>query len=95
MKNQRGSKFEASIRRENGAFESLIRQKSMMMIPVDQSGHCLGLNSTLESDLNTPQNSVTRKAGGRKEADKEMQVIVDIREFMSNLPNVLHQMFTG
>ncbi|CAJ1928749.1 unnamed protein product [Sphenostylis stenocarpa] len=84
-------KFEASIRRENGAFESLIRQKSMMMIPVDQSGHCLGLNSTLESDLNTPQNSVTRKAGGRKEADKEMQVIVDMREFMSSLPNVLHQ----
>ncbi|KAL2348212.1 hypothetical protein Fmac_002212 [Flemingia macrophylla] len=84
-------KFEASIRRENGAFESLIRQKSMMMIPVDQSGHCLGLNSTSESDLNTPQNSVTRKAGGRKEADKEMQVIVDMREFMSSLPNVLHQ----
>lgn len=26
-------KFEASIRRENGAFESLIRQKSLMMIP--------------------------------------------------------------
>ncbi|WVZ11273.1 hypothetical protein V8G54_015803 [Vigna mungo] len=84
-------KFEASIRRENGAFESLIRQKSMMMIPVDQSGHSLGLNSTLESDLTTPQNSVTRKAGGRKEADKEMQVIVDMREFMSSLPNVLHQ----
>ncbi|XP_061343946.1 DNA repair endonuclease UVH1 isoform X2 [Gastrolobium bilobum] len=84
-------KFEASIRRENGAFESLIRQKSMMMIPVDQSGHSLGLNSTLESDLNTPQNSMTRKAGGRKEVDKEMQVIVDMREFMSSLPNVLHQ----
>lgn len=29
-------KFEASVRRENGAFESLIRQKSLMMIPVDQ-----------------------------------------------------------
>lgn len=29
-------KFEASIRRENGAFETLIRQKSLMMIPVDQ-----------------------------------------------------------
>ncbi|KAG5123263.1 hypothetical protein AAZX31_11G037600 [Glycine max] len=84
-------KFEASIRRENGAFESLIRQKSLMMIPVDQSGHSLGLNSTLESDLNTPQNFVTRKAGGRKEAEKEMQVIVDMREFMSSLPNVLHQ----
>ncbi|THU57607.1 hypothetical protein C4D60_Mb03t05300 [Musa balbisiana] len=46
-------KFEASIRRENSAFESLIRQKSLMMIPVDQ-------------------------------------VIVDMREFMSSLPNVLH-----
>lgn len=41
---------------------------------MNQSGHSLGLNSTLESDLTTPQNSVTRKAGGRKEADKEMQV---------------------
>lgn len=29
-------KFEASIRRENGAFESLIRQKSLMMVPVSQ-----------------------------------------------------------
>lgn len=29
-------KFEASIHRENSAFESLIRQKSLMMIPVDQ-----------------------------------------------------------
>jgi DNA excision repair protein ERCC-4 len=31
-------KFESSIRRENEAFESLIRQKSLMMIPVDQVG---------------------------------------------------------
>jgi DNA excision repair protein ERCC-4 len=29
-------KFESSICRENEAFESLIRQKSLMMIPVDQ-----------------------------------------------------------
>ncbi|RLN19875.1 hypothetical protein C2845_PM02G40540 [Panicum miliaceum] len=53
-------KFESSICRENEAFESLIRQKSLMMIPVDQP-------------------------------EKEMQVIVDMREFMSSLPNVLHQ----
>ncbi|KAJ7952598.1 DNA repair endonuclease UVH1 [Quillaja saponaria] len=84
-------KFEASIRRENGAFESLIRQKSLMMIPVDQDGRCLGLNSSVDLDGATPQNSITRRAGGRKEVDKEMQVIVDMREFMSSLPNVLHQ----
>ncbi|KAK6783024.1 hypothetical protein RDI58_020820 [Solanum bulbocastanum] len=84
-------KFEASVRRENGAFESLIRQKSLMMIPVDQDGRCLGLDSSNEPQSVVPQNLITRKAGGRREAEKEMQVIVDMREFMSTLPNVLHQ----
>ncbi|KAJ0047914.1 hypothetical protein Pint_15750 [Pistacia integerrima] len=84
-------KFEASIRRENSAFESLIRQKSLMMIPVDEDGHCLGLSSSLEAQATSSQNAMTRKAGGRKEVEKEMQVIVDMREFMSSLPNVLHQ----
>lgn len=83
-------KFEASIRRENGAFESLIRQKSQMMIPVDQNGHCLGLNVSIEPLASSYQDS-TRRSGGRKEIEKEMQVIVDMREFMSSLPNVLHQ----
>ncbi|XP_047307707.1 DNA repair endonuclease UVH1 [Impatiens glandulifera] len=84
-------KFEASIRRENGAFESLIRQKSMMTIPVDQDGKCLGPSSSVEPESIHSQNLVTRKAGGRKEVEKETQVIVDMREFMSSLPNVLHQ----
>lgn len=84
-------KFEASIRRENGAFESLIRQKSLMMVPVNQDDQFLGINSSLEPQSVTAQNLITRKAGGKKEAEKEMQIIVDMREFMSSLPNVLHQ----
>ncbi|KAJ0260659.1 DNA repair endonuclease UVH1 [Hirschfeldia incana] len=84
-------KFEASIRRENGAFESLIRQKSSMMIPVDQDGLCMGSNTSTDYPASSTQNSLTRKAGGRKEIEKETQVIVDMREFMSSLPNVLHQ----
>ncbi|KAG1354368.1 DNA repair endonuclease UVH1 [Cocos nucifera] len=84
-------KFEASIRRENGAFETLIRQKSLMMIPVDQDGRCIGPNASNEPQSTISQNSVTRKAGGVKPKEKEMQVIVDMREFMSSLPNVLHQ----
>ncbi|MCL7022586.1 hypothetical protein MKW94_013024 [Papaver nudicaule] len=84
-------KFEASIRRENSAFESLIRQKSLMMFPLDQDGHCVGPATISEPQDLTSQNSLTRKAGGRKEAAKVMQVIVDMREFMSSLPNVLHQ----
>ncbi|XP_010919790.1 DNA repair endonuclease UVH1 isoform X1 [Elaeis guineensis] len=84
-------KFEASIHRENGAFETLIRQKSLMMIPVDQDGRCIGPNASNEPQSTISQNSVTRKAGGVKPKEKEMQVIVDMREFMSSLPNVLHQ----
>ncbi|KAL2233074.1 UNVERIFIED_CONTAM: DNA repair endonuclease UVH1 [Sesamum indicum] len=84
-------KFEASIRRENGAFESLIRQKSLMMIPVNQDEQLLSVSSSLEPQSIAAQNLVTRKAGGKKEAEKEMQIIVDMREFMSSLPNVLHQ----
>ncbi|KAL9663439.1 hypothetical protein QQ045_018825 [Rhodiola kirilowii] len=83
-------KFEASIRRENSAFESLIRQKSIMMIPIDQEEQCLGLNS-VDPFAMSSQNSITRKAGGRRDVEKETQVIVDMREFMSSLPNVLHQ----
>ncbi|CAA6669778.1 unnamed protein product [Spirodela intermedia] len=83
-------KFEASIRRENAAFESLIRQKSLMMIPVDRDGHSFGLSATKESQSLVSQNAITRKAGGRIASEKEMQVIVDMREFMSSLPNVLH-----
>ncbi|KAE8818498.1 DNA repair endonuclease UVH1 [Hordeum vulgare] len=84
-------KFESSIRRENEAFESLIRQKSLMMIPVDQSGRCIGPTPANEPEPLFSQNSLTRKAGGRKATGKDMQVIVDMREFMSSLPNVLHQ----
>lgn len=35
------SRFESSIKKENVAFENLIRQKATMTIPVDQVLHCL------------------------------------------------------
>lgn len=34
----------------------------------------LGLNSSIEPQAITSQNSITRKAGGRKEVEKEIQV---------------------
>jgi hypothetical protein len=39
-----------------------------------QDGRCLGLNSSVEPQASSSQNSITRKAGGRKEIEKEMQV---------------------
>lgn len=84
-------KFEASIRREKSAFESLIRQKASMMIPADQDGRMLDAVSSSQSPSIHSLNSVTRKAGGRKGPEKQMQVVVDMREFVSSLPCVLHQ----
>ncbi|XP_021911808.1 DNA repair endonuclease UVH1-like isoform X1 [Carica papaya] len=57
---------------------------------LDQDGLYRCLNSSTQLQATSTQNSITRKAGGRKEAEKEMQVIVDVREFMSSLPNMLH-----
>lgn len=39
------------------------------------------------------QNALTRRAGGRAGAPKvaPRRIVVDIREFMSSLPSVLHQ----
>ncbi|KAK4486509.1 hypothetical protein RD792_009192, partial [Penstemon davidsonii] len=71
-------KFDSSVRRENGAFESLIRQKSLMMLAVGQDEQFLGVNSSLETQSGTAQNLITRKAGGKKEAEKEMQSVSDI-----------------
>ncbi|CAN6461150.1 unnamed protein product [Victoria cruziana] len=56
-----------------------------------QDGRCLGLAVPTEPQSLGSQNALTRKAGGRKAPEKQMQVIVDMREFMSSLPNVLHQ----
>ncbi|CAM6006792.1 unnamed protein product [Sphagnum balticum] len=86
-----GRKFEASIRKENSAFENLIRQKASMMIPVDQDGRMLDATPPKQSATGVNLNAVTRKAGGRKQVEKQMQVVVDMREFGSSLPCVLHQ----
>lgn len=39
-----------------------------------QVAHGLGLNAASETESPSKQNMVTRKAGGQKEAKKEMQV---------------------
>ena len=40
----------------------------------NQDGRCLGQNSSIEPQSVVYKNSITRKAGGRKEAEKEMLV---------------------
>lgn len=41
---------------------------------LEKNANSLGLNSSMESQPSSSQNSITRRAGGRKEVEKEMQV---------------------
>nr|XP_022901914.1 DNA repair endonuclease XPF isoform X1 [Onthophagus taurus] len=78
-----------TLRREKEAFEFLIETKSTMVVPEDQDGKtdiCLALQrETKEEIINT------RKGGGQIVADEKQFVIVDIREFRSELPPLIHK----
>jgi len=51
---------------------------------LDQNGHCLGLNVSIEPLASSYQNS-TRRAGGRKEIEKEMQVCDSVLSIQDEL----------
>nr|XP_033329091.1 DNA repair endonuclease XPF isoform X1 [Megalopta genalis] len=78
-----------SLRREKEAFEKLINAKTTMVIPEDQDGKtddCF--NDTVQADPNIEEN--TRKGGISTLSKVTNTVIVDIREFRSELPAILY-----
>ncbi|XP_043278151.1 DNA repair endonuclease XPF [Venturia canescens] len=77
-----------SLRREKEAFEKLIKTKATMVIPSDQDGKSEALTHgpSIESEGNS------RKGGLEGSAENVAnKVIVDIREFRSELPALLHK----
>ncbi|KAJ3298748.1 hypothetical protein HK104_010313 [Borealophlyctis nickersoniae] len=79
-------RYLSQIRKEKSAFEKLIREKSIMAIPIDQDGR-------IEQDVDEAfwQKLDTRLAGGQRiPASESRQIIVDVREFRSSLPSLLH-----
>lgn len=82
---------QAELDRERRTFESLIRQKEFMLVPVTAAGEQLvqGQKTVTAADVGT--NARTRRAGGRASKPTPCRVVVDVREFMSSLPSVLHQ----
>ncbi|XP_019699002.1 DNA repair endonuclease XPF isoform X2 [Harpegnathos saltator] len=78
-----------SLRREKEAFNSLINTKTTMVVPEDQDGKsedCL----TLAIQSNNTNEENTRKGGMQSEATVIQKVIVDMREFRSELPAILY-----
>lgn len=84
-------KFHAMLARERTAFEELIKSKGAMAKQISKEIEPV-YRPIERADNSVSANAITRKAGGRALLDKpdKVRVIVDVREFMSPLPAVLH-----
>ncbi|KAL2914851.1 DNA repair protein RAD16 [Polyrhizophydium stewartii] len=78
-------RYLTSIRREKEAFERLINQKANMVIPIDQDGRV-----AVDPEELFWRNVDTRQAGGQRRQRGPATVIVDVREFRSALPSLIH-----
>ncbi|CAD7087672.1 unnamed protein product [Hermetia illucens] len=83
-----------SLRREKQAFELLIEAKKSMVVPEYQDGRtdeAFILLKAHEDDEVGPEIN-TREAGGQKPQNLEVpKIIVDMREFRSDLPCLIHR----
>lgn len=84
-------KYLTALSKEKKAFEHLIREKATMVIPEEREGR-EDTNLDLVRNLD-PANATTntRKAGGQEQPKEPSRVIVDMREFRSELPSLLHR----
>ncbi|KAI0644351.1 hypothetical protein C8Q79DRAFT_141818 [Trametes meyenii] len=77
-------KYLTGLRREKESFERLIRERGSMLMPIFEERTSAAGDAIIKTIS-------TRIAGGRKEISTEpARVIVDMREFRSSLPSLLH-----
>ena len=74
------------VRRETAALKALIEAKSQMVVVENQSGRA-GVARDPGADAPAPASSHRRQGAG---AARRTRVIVDIREFRSQLPSLIH-----
>ncbi|XP_007426369.1 DNA repair endonuclease XPF [Python bivittatus] len=79
------------LRKEKEAFEKLIREKASMVIPEEREGRD-ETNLDLARDSTPATVSIdTRKAGGQHQKAVQHSIVVDMREFRSELPSLIHR----
>ncbi|NXX77566.1 XPF endonuclease, partial [Urocolius indicus] len=84
-------RYLTALRKEKEAFEKLIREKASMVIPEEREGRD-ETNLDLIRDAKPASASTdTRKAGGQEQKSVQQTVIVDMREFRSELPSLIHR----
>ena len=79
-------RYLSEVRRETEAFKSLIENKASMVVPDAQDGKS---GDVVVMAPDAPRPTSTRKGG--LGAVRRTKVIVDVREFRSALPSLLHQ----
>ncbi|XP_015260912.1 PREDICTED: DNA repair endonuclease XPF [Gekko japonicus] len=84
-------RYLTTLRKEKEAFEKLIREKASMVIPEEREGRD-ETNLDLVRDATPAAASTdTRKAGGQDQKSVQHSVVVDMREFRSELPSLIHR----
>ena len=84
-----------SLRKEKEAFEYLIKEKSTLVVDSASQGPQKVVANDLNPEAGSPEKS-SRKAGGRRDEAvdaplEDPKVIVDLREFRSELPSLIHR----
>jgi ERCC4-type nuclease len=88
------TKFHSALKREREAFASLIRAKETLMIDLGQDGKDTSAQYAHEvfalNEASSSSSSSSSRKGGKIVVPTQPKILVDAREFRSQLPGCLH-----
>uniref|UniRef100_A0A8C3VDA6 DNA repair endonuclease XPF n=1 Tax=Catagonus wagneri TaxID=51154 RepID=A0A8C3VDA6_9CETA len=84
-------RYLTALRKEKEAFEKLIREKASMVVPEEREGRDETNLDLVRGHVSAGAPADTRKAGGQEQNGAQQSIIVDMREFRSELPSLIHR----
>ncbi|XP_073071646.1 DNA repair endonuclease XPF isoform X2 [Manis javanica] len=84
-------RYLTALRKEKEAFEKLIREKASMVVPEGREGRDETNLDLVRGSLSASVSTDTRKAGGQEQNSMQQSIVVDMREFRSELPSLIHR----
>ncbi|KAM5329992.1 DNA repair endonuclease XPF [Glossophaga mutica] len=84
-------RYLTALRKEKEAFEKLIREKASMVVPEEREGRNETNLDLVRGSVSTGVSVDTRKAGGQEQKGTQQTIVVDMREFRSELPSLIHR----
>mmetsp|Transcript_26793 Transcript_26793/g.37724 ORF Transcript_26793/g.37724 Transcript_26793/m.37724 type:complete len:297 (-) Transcript_26793:141-1031(-) len=85
------TRYLTGLEKEQKAFEALIHEKAVMVVPAEQDGKTAIDMPDRILPWDMQSNSSTRKGGKNILVSKKRKILVDSREFRSALPAILYQ----